>query len=124
MCLTYNGLFLSGSPCSATSGTKPYQTWESGESWKHGRAYIVFVQVRDDFATARFDRRSVGLNHLAFHVRGREDVDRIAQEVEARGSRLLYTDRYPTEVYYAAYFEDPDGMKVEIVASEGRENGG
>jgi hypothetical protein len=35
----------------------------------------------------------------------------------ARGSRLLYGDRYPSEDYYAVYFEDPDGIKVEIVAA-------
>lgn len=97
-------------------GYQRYQQWEAGESWTVGHTYIVFVQVGSDFITRGYDRRRVGLNHLAFHVRAREDVDRIAREVKARGSRLLYTDRYPAEDYYAAYFEDPDGIKVEVVA--------
>lgn len=100
----------------ADFGYERYQEWDSGESWKLGDTYIVFVQVDDIYRDPAYDRRRVGLNHLAFHVAGHQDVDRISREAEARGSRLLYTDRYPTNDYYAAYFEDPDGIKVEIVA--------
>jgi catechol 2,3-dioxygenase-like lactoylglutathione lyase family enzyme len=100
-------------------GYSRYQRWEAGESWRLGQTYIVFVQTGEEFLEPRFDRRGVGLNHLAFHVRSRDDVDRLAEEAEGRGSRLLYGDRYPSEEYYAVYFEDPDGMKVEIVAADG-----
>ena len=99
-------------------GYERYERWEVGESWKHDETYIVFVQVSDEFREPRYDRRRVGLNHLAFHVRARADVDRLADEVAARGLPLLYTDRYPADDYYAIYFEDPDGIKVEVVAPE------
>jgi catechol 2,3-dioxygenase-like lactoylglutathione lyase family enzyme len=98
-------------------GYERYQRWESGESWRLGHTYIVFVQTPEEFLLPAYDRRRVGLNHLAFHVRARADVDRLAEEVTARGARLLYGDRYPSEEYYAIYLEDPDGIKVEIVAT-------
>ncbi len=93
-----------------------YERWNTGESWMLGNTYIVFVQVPDDFADIPYDRRRVGLNHLAFHANSRDHVDRIGKEVVERGSRLLYQDRYPSDAYYAIYFEDPDGIKVEVIA--------
>lgn len=93
-----------------------YQRWDAGESWRLGPTYIVFVQVTKDFAAETYDRRHTGLNHLAFHAISREQVDAIAREVARRGERLLYGDRYPSAGYYAIYFEDPDGIKVELVA--------
>jgi catechol 2,3-dioxygenase-like lactoylglutathione lyase family enzyme len=99
-------------------GYERYQQWEAGESWKLGPTYVVFVQVTDAFREPTYDRRRVGLNHLAFHAQSREDVDRLAEELEARGTRFLYTDHYPSDDYYAIYFEDPDGIKVEVVAPE------
>ncbi|MDP9067998.1 MAG: VOC family protein [Actinomycetota bacterium] len=90
--------------------------WDDGESWKLEQTYIVFVQVGDDFTEPRYDRRRVGLNHIAFHVASPADVDRLATEVTKRGSRVLYGDRYPSEDHYAVYFEDPDGIKIELVA--------
>ena len=99
----------------ADLGYEHFEGWETGESWKLGETYIVFVQVGNDFTEPQYDRRRVGLNHLAFHVASHSDVDRLAKEVAERGSRLLYADRYPSNDYYAIYFEDPDGIKVELV---------
>lgn len=95
-----------------------FQEWDRGESWKLRDTYIVFVQVDEDYAEPPYDRRRVGLNHIAFHVASRAEVDRLATEVTQRGSPLLYGDRYRSEDYYAIYFQDPDGIKVELVASQ------
>ena len=97
-------------------GYERYQVWGKGESWKLGMTYIVFVQVEGAFGEPAYDRRRVGLNHLAFHVGSRADIDRLGASLAERGSRLLYGDRYPADDYYAIYFEDPDGIKVELVA--------
>ena len=101
----------------AELGYERFDRWDTGESWRLGETYIVFVQVGNDFTEPRYDRRRVGLNHLAFHVAFRSDIDRLAKDVVERGSRLLYTDRYPSSDHYAIYFEDPDGIKIELVAS-------
>lgn len=100
----------------AELGYERFEAWAGGESWKLGPTYIVFVQVADAFREPAYDRRRVGLNHLAFHVATREEVDRLATEISRPDRRLLYTERYPSDDYYAVYFEDPDGIKVELVA--------
>jgi catechol 2,3-dioxygenase-like lactoylglutathione lyase family enzyme len=94
-----------------------YQQWDSGRSWKLGDTYIVLVQAPSDQLAHGFHRRRVGLNHLAFHARSRRQVDQLTAELQEHGGRLLYGDRHPyAGGYYAAYVEDPDGIKVEIVA--------
>lgn len=98
-------------------GYQPYQEWDEGCSYLAGDAYVVLVEAP---AGAReLDRRDVGVNHVAFHAGSRADVDRLNAELEARGGRLLYADRYPYaggNDHFAAFCEDPDGLKVELVA--------
>ncbi|KMJ59435.1 hypothetical protein AB685_00685 [Bacillus sp. LL01] len=100
-------------------GYKPYQEWEKGKSWKLDGAYIVFVQTEKRFLDIPYHRCGVGLNHLAFHASSREQVDSLTEQLKRRGVDMLYMDRYPFaggENYYATFFEDPDRIKVELVA--------
>ena len=64
-----------------------------------------------------YDRYSVGLHHLAFEASSRADVDERADWLRARGAEL---ESEPQEYayspgYYAVFFFDPDGLKLEIV---------
>lgn len=96
-----------------------FQSWEKGQSWKSGDMYLVFVQVEDRFKDRPYHRCGVGLNHLAFHARTRQHVDEITKKIEQKGVDILYKDRHPFaggETHYAVYFEDPDRIKVELVA--------
>lgn len=100
-------------------GYEPFQKWDEGQSWKLGETYIVFVQVQPRFAEPGYHRCRVGLNHLAFHARSREHVDELTDQLRERGVRILYGDRHPHaggSEAYAVYFEDPDRIKVEVVA--------
>lgn len=100
-------------------GYTPYQRWLQGISWKHEQTYIVFVQTEEQYAEATYHRKQIGLNHLAFYAQSREHVDDLAQKMKARGVTILYPERYPYaggEGHYALYAEDPDRIKVEVVA--------
>lgn len=97
-----------------------YQKWQDGISYKLDNTYLVFVQVEDRFKEFPYHRCGHGLNHLAFHG-NRTFVDEITEELKLRNVNLLYEDKHPYangEDYYAVFFEDPDRMKVEIVASD------
>lgn len=96
-----------------------YQEWEEGRSWKLGDTYLVFVQTEEKYLDVPYHRCRVGLNHLAFHARSREQVDELTAKVRARGMNVLYNDKHPFaggDNYYALFFEDPDRIKVELVA--------
>jgi catechol 2,3-dioxygenase-like lactoylglutathione lyase family enzyme len=100
-------------------GYNLFQKWENGQSWKIGDTYIVFVQAEDRFLDIQYHRCRVGLNHLAFHASSREHVDMMTIKLKEKGVKVLYTDKHPFaggEEHYAVCFEDPDRIKVELVA--------
>lgn len=96
-----------------------FQKWEKGISWKFENTYIVFVQAEEKYLEAGYHRSRVGLNHIAFHARSNEHVDEMTAMLRGRGIPILYEDKHPYaggKGYYALYFEDPDRIKVELVA--------
>lgn len=100
-------------------GYSQFQEWESGRSWKLGETYIVFVQAEERFLDVPYHRCRVGLNHLAFHASSRQQVDALTSKLQRKGIRILYTDKHPFaggSEHHAVYFEDPDRMKIEVVA--------
>lgn len=100
-------------------GYQEYQKWEQGISYKYGETYLVFVQAEDRFMDPPYHRRRVGLNHLAFHAESKEQVDTMTDKLIEKGIPILYSDKHPYaggENYYAVFFEDPDRIKVELVA--------
>lgn len=105
-------------------GYEPHQEWDDGISWRLADTYLAFVQAPEP---AGVDRRHPGLNHLAFHVDTAEEVEELVEALRGRGTRLLYEDRHPYAGgadHYAAFVEDPDGVKVELVADDRAVRGG
>lgn len=104
-------------------GYSVYQEWPEGISWRLGETYIVFVQTESRFLEPTYHRCRTGLNHLAFHADSRKEVDRLTDELRQRGNTVLYEDRHPFAGgpdHYAVYTEDPDRIKVEIVAKDNK----
>lgn len=98
-------------------GFSPHQVWDEGFSWRSGDSYVQFVAAPEP--GRGYDRRAVGLNHVAFRAASRAAVDELTDELHARGVAVLYEDRHPHAGgpdHYAVFFEDPDGIKVEVVA--------
>ncbi len=95
--------------------------WGDGFTLGHGDdGYLTFVQVAEKHKEHRYHRCGVGLNHLAFKVKGREAVDALRQYCVENGIHCLYDEKYPFanggKDYYALFVEDPDRIKVEFVA--------
>jgi len=99
-------------------GYTKFQSWDQGESWKLGHTYLVFVQTELDHLAVPYHRKRTGLNHIALHAESREQVDQLKAALIDRGAKILYSDKYPHRdgKSYALYFEDPDRIKVELVA--------
>jgi catechol 2,3-dioxygenase-like lactoylglutathione lyase family enzyme len=100
-------------------GYRLYQDWPGGRSWGAGHTYIV-VEQSPARTASRHDRCRPGLNHLAFHVETRRQVDELANEARLHGWRLLFPDQHPFAggpQHYAAYLENADGFEVELVAN-------
>jgi catechol 2,3-dioxygenase-like lactoylglutathione lyase family enzyme len=105
-------------------GYEQYQKWELGISWKYQETYLVFVQAEERYLDVPYHRCRVGLNHLAFHARSREQVDEITETLIKKEIPILYREKHPYAggpEYYAVFFEDPDRIKVELVAPSFKE---
>ncbi|TDJ24241.1 MAG: bleomycin resistance protein [Gammaproteobacteria bacterium] len=68
-------------------------------------------------SAARHDRYAAGLHHLAFRARSKAQVDRFFRFLTARGIEILDApaEYQYTPGYYAVFFADPDGLKLELV---------
>ncbi|RHB50001.1 VOC family protein [Exiguobacterium sp. AM39-5BH] len=101
-------------------GYTVYQQWDKGRSYHFGATYLVFVQTEIDYLEPSYHRKRTGLNHLAFHAESLEQLERLRPELSRHGFKELYADRFPYAGgpnHIALYFEDPDRMKVELVAT-------
>ncbi|NQV43042.1 MAG: VOC family protein [Candidatus Marinimicrobia bacterium] len=102
-------------------GYQEFQSWEQGFSFLQGSTYIVFVQTADKYLDQSYHRCGTGLNHIAFWANSTDQVDQVRKLLGARGVNILYNDRYPHaggSDHYAIFFEDPDRIKLELVAPD------
>ena len=75
------------------------------------------VSVREAQGERRYDRYDVGIHHIAFSAARRSVVDDRAEWLRANGHTIESgPEEYGyTPGYYAVFFFDPDGIKLEIV---------
>jgi catechol 2,3-dioxygenase-like lactoylglutathione lyase family enzyme len=82
-----------------------------------GGAGIVPVSLREAQSPGAHDRYRVGIHHIAFEAPSREAVN---ERLSWASSHGLQVESSPREYdyrpgYYAGFFYDPDGIKLEIV---------
>ena len=83
-----------------------------------GEAGSFWIKQADArFAADAFHKDRVGLCEIAFAATSRGQVDALAGQLEEAGATILDPPQaYPyTPGYYAVFFSDPDGMKLELV---------
>jgi len=90
---------------------------ERGETIWYLSGPGVAIGLREAQSDGEHDRYSVGVHHIAFEAWTRAMVDERAAWLTARGAEL---ESGPQEYayqpgYYAVFFYDPDGIKLEIV---------
>ncbi len=81
-----------------------------------GRTAIGIQRCAPGHEGERFDQGRVGLHHVCFRARSREDVDHLAGKLRRMDAHLV---RGPMEGpwapgYYYVVFEDPDGIRLEL----------
>ena len=81
------------------------------------------VGLREARTPGDHDRYRIGVHHVAFEAPSREVVDERAEWLRGRGATI---ESGPEEYeyqrgYYAVFFYDPDGLKLEIVHVPERE---
>ena len=88
----------------------------------HPKITLGINSPRAEFKEVDVHRRRPGsLHHLAFRAESQEEINRVyPQVVEARANIVEPPRYYPQhgENYYALFFKDPCGIKLEIMHEE------
>lgn len=88
-----------------------------GGGWFSERGSFWIKAAAPEFAGDTFHKDRVGLCEIAFAASSRAQVDDLARALVARGATVTDPPReYAyTPGYYAVFFTDPDGLKLELV---------
>lgn len=104
------------------SAGKPFSEEETGFDFDlrsgDGFCSIGILSARGANAGRIHDRYSPGLHHIAWNAASREDVDAMYAHLLGIGATILDAPAdYPRygPGYYAVFFADPDGLKLEYV---------
>jgi len=94
---------------------QPENDVTTGYFGEHGSMWLR--PSNPEFRADRFHRHRVGLCEIAFSAESREQIDNLAKQISANGGRVTDLPKEYDYVpgYYAVFFTDPDGMKLELV---------
>jgi glyoxylase I family protein len=89
-----------------------------------GMGSVSLREAQSSAHAVPYDRYAIGLHHLAFAAASRAAVDERAAWLRDRGAHI---ESGPQEYdytpgYYAVFFYDPDGIKLEIVHRSGEDD--
>jgi catechol 2,3-dioxygenase-like lactoylglutathione lyase family enzyme len=83
--------------------------------WSNGKT-LFWIAAASPGRRRRYRKGDVGFHHYAFELSSRADVDALGAFLKE--NRLTILDppgEYYDRNYYAVYFADPDGMKLEAM---------
>lgn len=94
----------------------------AGDPHRHYFNRVMQVSIRQAKSPAPHDPYAPGLHHVCLQVADNDAVDRFHRLAAAAGVAAAAPAFYPqyADDYYATFFEDPDGLRFEIVARRAR----
>ena len=80
------------------------------------RTALGIQPCKSEFAGERFEQGRVGLHHICFRARSREDVDKVDALLREMGGHIVTPaqEGHWAPGYYYVLCEDPDGIRVEV----------
>ncbi len=82
--------------------------------WSNGKTLFWIAAADAQGRKRKYRKGDIGFHHYAFELASRDDVDRLRGFLEENGMTVLDPPgEYYGRNYYAVYFADPDGMKLE-----------
>ena len=81
-----------------------------------GRTAVGIEPAGAAHAKDRFVQDRVGLHHVCFRARTREDVDEFHAKLVSLGTKIVHAPEGGAWApgYYSVLFEDPDGIRLEM----------
>lgn len=79
--------------------------------WTNGETRYWISEAKS--GARKFREGDVGFHHYAFQLRSRKDVDALGDFLKKRRAEIVDAPGEYYEDYYAVFFRDPDGLKLE-----------
>lgn len=97
-------------------GMRPVMKFPGGLYMVGGKTAVMITQSSAENRDVQFDQRRIGLHHLCFRARSREDIDEFHRFLVREGVPVVHgPEEGPwAPGYYSVLFEDPDGIRVEV----------
>ena len=94
-------------------GFKVLDAYEDAKGWTNGKTRLWIGAADAEGKAHPYRIGDVGFHHYAFELRYRKDVDELQSFLEEEGVTIVDpADEYYDD-YYAVFFLDPDGLKLE-----------
>lgn len=94
-------------------GMKVMDEYEDAIGWKNGKSRFWIFQADERGRKRKHRIGDVGFHHYAFALRSRRDVDDLEDFLRKIGAKIVDPADEYYDNYYAIYFLDPDGLKLE-----------
>ena len=94
-------------------GFKVLDEYPEAIGWTNGKTRLWIGQADEKGKKHKHRIGDIGFHHYAFELASRKDVDALQDFVKKLGAKIVDpADEYYDD-YYAVFFLDPDGLKLE-----------
>jgi catechol 2,3-dioxygenase-like lactoylglutathione lyase family enzyme len=94
-------------------GFKSIDDFSDMIGWRNGRTAFWISPASGPRQSQPYREGSVGFHHYGLELRSRKDVDELESFLKTLGAEIVNPAGEYYEDYYAVYFKDPDGLKLE-----------
>jgi catechol 2,3-dioxygenase-like lactoylglutathione lyase family enzyme len=94
-------------------GFKVLDEYEDAIGWTNGKTRFWIGPADAEGKKRKHRIGNIGLHHYAFELRSRKDVDALHAFVKKLGATIVDPAAEYYDDYYAVFFLDPDGLKLE-----------
>ena len=94
-------------------GFKVEAEYEDMMGWHNDQTLFWIAAADAEGKTHKYRKGDIGFHHYAFRLRSRKDVDALQAFLEEQGTEIVDPAGEYYDDYYAVFFLDPDGMKLE-----------
>ncbi|CAG8528725.1 3839_t:CDS:2 [Scutellospora calospora] len=98
-------------------GYKILRKTEYYTSWvNQALGQFVISRAKDEYKDIKHTRYAVGFHHLAWNATSEKEVDELYNFLFEKNYKILDAPKSYNyaPVYYAVFWEDPDGLKLEF----------
>jgi catechol 2,3-dioxygenase-like lactoylglutathione lyase family enzyme len=94
-------------------GFKVLDEMEDAIGWTNGKTRVWIGAADAEGRKHKHRVGDIGFHHYAFELESRKDVDELQAFVKKLGTRIVDPADEYYDYYYAVFFLDPDGLKLE-----------